>query len=168
MKNLKSFLIIFILIAISGCSNSRQVKTKPDDVNNWKICHVCHGSGTVISSTSDKPADDVSNNPANKNSCCLGFADVTGFFFSVDDPNDPAENHGDYSRNIPERNLEIMKDNVPQRSTVEKRVKCPYCNGIGWLKIESADSPPAKKKFSSPVINKNIKIIENDGIIEYK
>lgn len=161
MKKLILCSVVLILVTVSGCSRSRQLKTKPDDIGSWEICHVCHGYGTVISSSSEKPADDVSNNPANKNSCCLGFSAVSGLAgLTIDNPGDnTAEDREYYHGDAAERNLEIMKDNVPQRSTVKIRVKCPYCEGKGWTKYEN---------INSPLINKDIKIREKDGVIEYE
>ncbi len=151
MKRLKIIPILLILTFTSDCS-SRKIKTKPDDISAWEPCPVCHGYGKVTTSSSKKPADDVTNSPANNHSCWIIFP----VFNTEENPEKQTEN---YSASDPERNLEIMKEDIPKRSAVKKRVKCPYCEGKGWIKGDNTNSP---------LINKNIRIIEKDGKIEFE
>ena len=148
MNNFLSITIISLLLISLSCSSSRKIKTIPDDQQSWDLCSICNGTGSITTLSSKNSSDDVSNNPGNKYAACL-------FPFSVfsaleDDKLTEKKTEKAYSRGYnltPEKNIEVTKERVPERSIVKKQTNCPLCEGKGWtINNEEVNSPVIIKK----------------------
>lgn len=155
-------LILIITMILTNCKDSVQVLKKPDNENNWELCPACNGSGVVYTIKSGKSSDDVTNNPGNEYAFCLIPLSLFGAL--TDDEylkNRHTENEFDPEYDVidTEKNYTIMKNNVPERSSVKKKTKCPRCDGKGWI---------INNNKSSVILKDNVEIIENNGKIEYR
>ena len=133
--------IIIIITVLSISCNTTAVKVKPQPSGeNMGICPLCKGSG-IAEIYDNKGALIYDDYDADSYFCMLPFGLLSG---SSDGKRHPRfENDEQYNYPLEKKDDKRLMDenSLPQRSMIKRKVKCPRCEGAGWIKLPENLSP---------------------------